>query len=72
MTDTQLDQLFEEYWRTRPDRGWHSQFEEKYEAARAAFLAGYKLAFSTGLLAEPSCPRCGAKYTRFSGCSCAL
>lgn len=36
------DQMFEEYWRNRFDKGWWSQFEDKVDAARSAWLDGYK------------------------------
>ena len=39
-----LEVEFDKYWQNRPDRGWHSQFEDKYDAARAAFMAGFRLA----------------------------
>lgn len=41
MMDEQFDKWAAQY---RKDMGWHLQYEDKYDLARAAFEAGYKLA----------------------------
>jgi hypothetical protein len=36
---------FEQYWSNRPRDGWHSQFEDKYDAAFAAWIDGWQKGF---------------------------
>jgi hypothetical protein len=51
-----LEAEFEKYWQNRPDRGWHSQFEDKYDAARAAFMAGFRLGLVVPSIDVPPTP----------------
>ncbi len=45
MKAEEMERKFQEYWNNRPEKGWHSQFEDKYDAARAAWFDGWKQGF---------------------------
>lgn len=46
VTYLELQKQFEVYWRNRADRGWYSQFEDKYDAALAAWINGFQQGYA--------------------------